>query len=75
MLIAGRCHCGNIAFALDWVPEPTLVPARACTCTFCVKHGGVWTSCPAGTLGRLVVTAVVAGCTAAVVEEVADGPL
>ena len=50
MRIDGRCHCGNIAFALDWLPEPTRIPARACTCTFCVKHGGVWTSCPGGTL-------------------------
>ena len=23
------------------------IPARACTCTFCTRHGGVWTSCPA----------------------------
>jgi hypothetical protein len=50
MLIAGRCHCGNIAFALDWTPDPVEITARACTCSFCVKHGGVWTSCPTGTL-------------------------
>jgi nitrate/nitrite-specific signal transduction histidine kinase len=23
MLISGRCHCGNISFALDWRPEPS----------------------------------------------------
>jgi len=50
MLISGSCHCGNISFSLDWQPEPTEIPARACTCSFCVKHGGVWTSCPAGSL-------------------------
>ena len=50
MLIAGRCHCGNIAFSLRWEPEPMEIPARACTCSFCTKHGGVWTSCPSGTL-------------------------
>jgi hypothetical protein len=50
MLIRGSCHCGNIAFELDWTPEPTEIPARACTCTFCMRHGGVWTSCPTGTL-------------------------
>jgi len=50
MLISGRCHCGNISFALDWQPEPSEIPARACTCSFCVKHGGVWTSCPTGSL-------------------------
>lgn len=50
MLISGKCHCGNISFTLDWQPEPVEIPARACTCTFCVKHGGVWTSCPSGSL-------------------------
>jgi hypothetical protein len=50
MRIGGSCHCGNIGFTLDWLPEPTTIPARACGCSFCVKHGGVWTSCPGGRL-------------------------
>lgn len=50
MLIAGSCHCGNIRFTLAWAPDPADIPARACTCTFCRKHGGVWTSYPAGSL-------------------------
>ena len=50
MLISGRCHCGNISFALDWRPEPSEIPARACICSFCAEHGGVWTSCPTGSL-------------------------
>ena len=50
MLISGKCHCGNISFQLDWKPEPSEIQARACTCTFCQKHGGVWTSCPTGSL-------------------------
>lgn len=50
MLINGKCHCGNISFTLAWEPEPAAIPARACTCSFCVKHGGVWTSCPTGSL-------------------------
>src|SRR6476661_5472037 len=50
MLISGSCHCRNISFALDWTPEPSEIPARACTCSFCTKHGGVWTSCPSGSL-------------------------
>jgi len=50
MLIKGSCHCGNISYQLDWTPEPVEIPARACTCSFCVKHGGVWTSCPTGAL-------------------------
>lgn len=44
--IRGRCHCGNIAFELQW-PEPDgMLAVRACSCTFCVKHGGVYTSHP-----------------------------
>jgi hypothetical protein len=54
MLIRGCCHCGNLSFALVWEPEPATIPARACTCTFCSKHGGVWTSCPTGSLRVIV---------------------
>ena len=50
MRIRGRCHCGNISFRLDWEPDPVEIPARSCDCTFCVKHGGTWTSYPAGRL-------------------------
>jgi hypothetical protein len=53
MLIDGKCHCGNIAFELEWEGEPPEIPARACSCSFCVKHGGVWTSSPRS---RLTVT-------------------
>jgi hypothetical protein len=50
MVLHGRCHCGNIAFELTWEPSPQEIPARACGCTFCAKHGGLWTSHPAGSL-------------------------
>ena len=50
MLIRGKCHCGNISFSLSWDPDPEEIPARACDCTFCQKHGGVWTSNPRGAL-------------------------
>ncbi|HWO18207.1 MAG TPA: hypothetical protein VNO30_05505, partial [Kofleriaceae bacterium] len=50
MLLHGKCHCGNISFTLTWEPSPAEIPARACTCSFCTKHGGVWTSNPAGAL-------------------------
>jgi hypothetical protein len=50
MRIHGSCHCGNIAFDLAWDPDPAEIPARACTCSFCRKHGGVWTSNPRGSL-------------------------
>ena len=55
MLIHGSCHCGNIAFELTWDPDPAEIPARACGCSFCVKHGGVWTSNPGGAL-RIIVS-------------------
>ena len=54
MLIHGKCHCGNISFSLAWEPDPTEIPARACTCSFCTKHGGVWTSNPRGVLELIV---------------------
>ena len=37
-----------------WEPDPAEIPARACTCSFCIKHGGVWTSNPSGALKVVV---------------------
>ena len=53
MLISGKCHCGNITLELEWDGDPPEIPARACGCSFCMKHGGVWTS---NARSRLVVT-------------------
>jgi hypothetical protein len=50
VLIHGSCHCGNISFRLAWDPDPAEIPARTCDCTFCLKHGGTWTSNPGGAL-------------------------
>lgn len=50
MNIEGACHCGNITFELHLPGDSESIPARACGCTFCTKHGGVWTSSPDGTL-------------------------
>jgi hypothetical protein len=50
MILNGKCHCGNIAFELEWAGDPAEIPARACGCSFCAKHGGVWTSNPKSTL-------------------------
>jgi hypothetical protein len=46
----GNCHCRNISFTLTWDPDPAEIPVRACTCSFCTKHGNVWTSNPKGAL-------------------------
>ena len=54
MIIHGKCHCGNISFSLIWEPDPAEIPARACGCSFCTKHGGVWTSNPKGVLKVVV---------------------
>ena len=54
MLINGKCHCGNIAFELEWDESPPKIPARACGCSFCVKHGGVWTSHPKSRLAVVI---------------------
>jgi hypothetical protein len=48
--ILGSCHCGTVQFTLAWPDATPRVPARACGCSFCIKHGGVWTSHPAATL-------------------------
>jgi hypothetical protein len=50
VLIKGGCHCGNIALELDWPGDGAAIPARACDCSFCQKHGGVWTSNPEAAL-------------------------
>lgn len=44
--LLGKCHCGNIRFALLWPRAEPNIPSRACNCTFCVKHHGVYTSDP-----------------------------
>ncbi|MDQ3026099.1 MAG: hypothetical protein M3R58_06305 [Pseudomonadota bacterium] len=54
MLIHGECHCANISFSLAWEPDPAEIPTRACTCSFCVKHGGLWTSHPDASLEVVV---------------------
>ena len=48
--IDGRCHCGNIELTFYWPGTGGTIPVRACSCSFCVKHGGVYTSHPKGRL-------------------------
>jgi hypothetical protein len=55
MIVNGGCHCGNISFKLTWEPDPAEIPARACACSFCTRHGGVWTSNPSDALSVTVV--------------------
>ena len=48
--ILGKCHCGNIEYEFVWPESGNEIPVRACSCTFCRKHSGVYTSHPQGQL-------------------------
>ena len=48
--IEGQCHCGNIRFTFERSQPDPKIAVRACSCTFCLMHGGVYTSDPAGKL-------------------------
>jgi hypothetical protein len=50
MHIDAKCHCGNVRLSIEWPDDSDQIPARACDCSFCVKHGGVWTSHPRAAL-------------------------
>jgi len=39
-----------VNFELDWPGDPPTIPVRACDCSFCTRHGGIWTSHPRATL-------------------------
>lgn len=46
----GRCHCGAVGFEYRTGKAVPDWPVRACQCSFCLKHGGVYTSDPAGSV-------------------------
>jgi len=60
--IEGHCHCENISFTLDWPNATALIPARACDCSFCLRHGNVWTSHPAALLAVRIKNPAQASC-------------
>jgi hypothetical protein len=37
----GSCHCGNIAYVLNW-PLGGDIPVRRCACSFCRKQGAIY---------------------------------
>lgn len=51
--LSGQCHCGNIAFAFETELSADTIPLRRCSCGFCKRIGGLYTSDP---LGHLAVT-------------------
>ena len=44
--LEGGCHCGNIRFVLLWPGVAADIPVRKCSCSFCRKRDGSWTSHP-----------------------------
>lgn len=46
----GQCHCGAVGFEFHTEIPPASWPVRACQCTFCLKHAGVYTSDPSGSV-------------------------
>lgn len=46
----GGCHCGRLRFELESALAAADLPARACQCGFCRRHGALSTSDPAGRL-------------------------
>ena len=44
MKIGGQCHCGNIAYTFHWPDDEQTISVRACSCSFCMIHSGVYTS-------------------------------
>ena len=46
----GGCHCGAIGFSYKTDTPPPAWSVRACQCRFCLAHGALSTSDPAGQL-------------------------
>lgn len=52
-LFQGGCHCGANRYRLAWPGGQESLPARRCTCTFCTRFNGTWTSHPDAGLDML----------------------
>ena len=46
----GQCHCGAVGYEYRTAVPTAQWPVRACQCSFCLKHGAVYTSDPAGSM-------------------------
>lgn len=49
--IKGGCHCKAMRYELHWPVDAEKgamvnIPGRRCSCSFCTRIGGVWTSHP-----------------------------
>ena len=50
----GQCHCGNIEIAFATALAPEQFRLRACSCSFCRRHGARTTSDPSGRVEVIV---------------------
>jgi hypothetical protein len=50
----GSCHCGAVGYEFHTPLPPAAWSVRACQCSFCLKHAGVYTSDPQGSVRFLV---------------------
>lgn len=46
----GSCHCGAVGYEFRTRLPPSAWSVRACQCSFCLKHAGVYTSDPQGSV-------------------------
>ncbi len=46
----GQCHCGAVGYEFRTERAPAIWSIRACQCSFCLKHAGVYTSDSAGSV-------------------------
>ncbi len=44
------CHCGAVGLEYETALPPGEWPVRDCQCSFCCRHGGLYTSDPAGSV-------------------------
>lgn len=47
---SGSCHCGALGVVLSTEQSPADLPIRVCACSFCLRHGALYASDPAGTM-------------------------
>lgn len=44
--LEGGCHCQALRYFLHWPAGEPSLPARRCTCSYCIRFNGTWTSHP-----------------------------
>ncbi|HMB75969.1 MAG TPA: GFA family protein [Kiloniellaceae bacterium] len=54
MQFHGKCHCGNISYSYDVPGDDDHLSVRICDCSFCQKHGGIYTSQADGALNAAI---------------------